>query len=143
MKSVSVHRLRMRWQGTYLRRNGSLGINASGAQCVNVDNQLADKMGIAASPGNAIALTYPGSVWVENRPDNFPPAGALVKFFAEFPYDPEAGHTGMALHNCTVDELHILWQNDPEGAPCEVVWTDYTACMGWWILRSETAKLVY
>jgi hypothetical protein len=146
MKRVSVHRTRLRWQGKYLVNNGALGPNPAEpnpAQCVNVVNCAAKLLNLGASYGDAIELDYVGAQWVDNQPDNFPPAGAVVIFLNEWPYDPVAGHTGWALHNCTPDELHLLWQNDPDGSPVRAVITDYTACKGWFILHSETAEWSY
>jgi hypothetical protein len=123
--------------------NGSIGPNPNGAQCTNVSNSAAALLGIPASYGDAIELNYPGSLWVPNEPANHPPAGAIIIFNAEYPYDTTAGHTGWALHACNPTELHILWQNDPDGSPCEAVITDYTACKGWWVLSSDTAEWGY
>jgi hypothetical protein len=143
MRQISVHSVRLAWQGHYLLNNGTIGANPNGAQCVNVSNSAAQLLGLRASFGSARNLSYPGAEWVANSPDNVPPHGAIVLFNPVAPYDLVSGHTGMVLNDSTVDKLHILWQDFPYGAPVEGVWTSYAECAGWWVLKSPTAEWRY
>lgn len=123
--------------GHFLPRNGSLGVNRSGNQCVNLWNWWLVELGIPCMAGNAGDFVGTdlkptnlkrGYRWIRNRPWNKPSPGDGVVFLGA--ETGGFGHVAVCLTS-GVYGLHTLDQNWPEGSPVTHVKHDYGSVQGW------------
>lgn len=118
--------------GAFLVRNGSLGINPYGAQCVNVPNCFWQRLGLPAIEGNAgdwVGILAAGRRWIQSGAGRRPEAGDCLVF----PPSPSMpfGHVDITLDGHGRGLVLGVDQNFPIGSPCSQVWHDLGLVAGW------------
>ena len=129
-----VSRFVDRWDGIRLTRNGNLGPNPNGAQCVNVANQWCAHLDIEPFYGNADTFwtdPSPDCQKIANVPGNAPHRGDIVVF------DPTpdgligpAGHVDVCIW-ATLSDFLGLDQNYPDGTAIHQQSHIYDGVVGW------------
>ncbi len=115
----------------------NVGTTAQNAgQCVGLVERWLGVLGVGPIWGNAADLMGKADpryfTVVPNRPDNYPPSGAVVCWGTT--WGTGYGHTAVVIA-ATASALAVFEQNDPLGRYPSVATHDYTGVMGWIIVK--------
>jgi hypothetical protein len=117
-----------------LKNVGTTAQNAG--QCVGLIERWLGVLGVGPIWGNAADLLKNADpryfTVVPNRPDNYPPAGAVVCWGSG--WGAGYGHTAVVIA-ATAMSLAVFEQNDPTGSETTVATHGYNGVIGWIIVK--------
>jgi surface antigen len=120
----------------YLGAKGTGTTAQNAGQCVGLIERWLGVLGVGPIWGNAADLMKNADpryyTVVPNRPDNYPPAGAVVCWGTT--WGTGYGHTAVVIA-ATASALAVFEQNDPLGRYPSVATHDYDGVMGWIIVK--------